>query len=140
MAIARGADPANPLTAPGPSRTAYAGLGVGATALGVATAIGVWLFNQAFGLVHRVVFDGVADALAPLGAWTLVPIVGAAGIVVAVIVRFMRPEPLGALPHVIDGVIEHEGRLNGHNAVVAMLARPQGSGSGCRSVPIRRPP
>ena len=84
-------------TAPGPSTTAYAGLGIAAVVLGAATAIGVWLFNQAFGLVHRVVFDGAADALAPLGAWTLVPVVAVAGIVVALIVRFMRPEPLGAL-------------------------------------------
>ena len=106
------------------------GLGVAATLLGVATAVGVWLFNQAFGLVHRMVFDGVADALAPLGAWTLIPIVAAAGVVVALIVRFMRPEPLGALPHVIDGVVEHEGRLNGHNAAVAIGGAAAGIGFG----------
>ena len=115
---------------PQPSTTAYVGLGVAAAVLGVATAVGVWLFNQAFGLVHRVVFDGVADALAPLGAWTLIPIIAAAGIVVALIVRFMRPEPLGALPHVIDGVIEHDGRLNGHNAAVAISGAAAGIGFG----------
>ena len=130
MSIPRGTDAANPSIAPGPSRTAYVGLGVAAVVLGVATAVGVWLFNQAFGLVHRVVFDGVADALAPLGAWTLIPIVAAAGVVVAVIVRFMRPEPLGALPHVIDGVVEHEGRLNGHNAAVAIGGAAAGIGFG----------
>ena len=103
MSIPRETD-AIPSMAPRPSSTAYVGLGIAAAVLGVATAVGVWLFNQAFGLVHRVVFDGIGDALAPLGAWTLIPIVAAAGIVVALIVRFMRPEPLGALPHVIDGV------------------------------------
>ena len=90
----------------------------------------MWLFNQAFGLVHRVVFDGVGDALAPLGAWTLIPVVATAGVVVALIVRFMRPEPLGALPHVIDGVVEHEGRLNGHNAAVAIGGAAAGIGFG----------
>ncbi len=118
------------MTAPGPSRAAYVGLGAAAVVLGVATAIGVWLFNQAFGLVHRVVFDGAADAFAPLGAWTLVPVVAAAGIVVALILRLMRPEPLGALPHIIDGVAEHDGRLNGHNAAVAIGGAAVGIGFG----------
>ena len=54
----RGTDDTNPATTPGPSRAAYVGLGVAAVVLGVATAVGVWLFNEAFGLVHRVVFDG----------------------------------------------------------------------------------
>ena len=128
--MASEAGAATPSTAPRPSTTAYVGLGLAAAVLGIATAVGVWLFNQAFGLVHRVVFDGVGDALAPLGAWTLIPIVAAAGIVVALIVRFMRPEPLGALPHVIDGVIEHEGRLNGHNAAVAITGAAAGIGFG----------
>jgi len=130
MSIAHPTDAAEKLTAPGPSRPAYVALGVAAAALGVATAVGVWIFNQAFGLVHRVVFDGAADALAPLGAWTLVPIVAVAGVVVGLIVRFMRPEPLGALPHVIDGVAEHDGRLNGHNAAVAISGAAAGIGFG----------
>ncbi len=130
MSIPEETHSANEPTAPGPSTTAYAGLGIAAVLLGAATAIGVWLFNQAFGLVHRVVFDGVADGLAPLGAWTLVPVVAVAGVVVALIVRFMRPEPLGALPHIIDGVAEHEGRLNGHNAAVAIGGAAAGIGFG----------
>ena len=130
MPVPPASDAAAPTAVPEPSRTAYVGLGVAAAVLGVATAVGVWLFNQAFGLVHRVVFDGAADALAPLGAWTLIPVVAAAGIVVALIVRFMRPEPLGALPHVIDGVVEHEGRLNGHNAAVAISGAAAGIGFG----------
>ena len=92
--------------------TAYIGLGIAAAALGAATAVGVLLFNKAFGLVHQVVFDGVGAAIAPLGAWTLIPLVAAGGIVVALIVRFLRPEPLGAVPHIIDGVLERDGRLN----------------------------
>jgi CIC family chloride channel protein len=118
------------VTAPRPSTAAYVGLAVAAAVLGIATAVGVWLFNQAFGLVHRVVFDGVADALAPIGGWTLIPVVAAAGVVVALIVRFMRPEPLGALPHVIDGVAEHDGHLNGHNAAVAISGAAAGIGFG----------
>ena len=110
--------------------TAYIGLGIAAAALGAATAVGVFLFNKAFGLVHQAVFDGVGEAIAPLGAWTLIPLVAAGGIVVAVIVRFMRPEPLGALPHVIDGVLEHDGRLNDQNAAVAIAGGAVGIGFG----------
>ena len=130
MSSPREPDTVDAATAPGPSRTAYVVLGLAAVVLGAATAVGVWLFNQAFGLVHRVVYDGAVDALAPLGAWTLVPVVAAAGIVVALIVRFMRPEPLGALPHIIDGVAEHEGRLNGHNAAIAIGGAAAGIGFG----------
>ena len=130
MTIPQETDIAIGSNASDPSRSAYVGLGAAAVLLGVATAVGVWLFNQAFGLVHRVVFDGAADALAPLGGWTLIPVVAAAGIVVGLIVRFMRAEPLGALPHVIDGVVEHEGRLNGHNAVVAVGGAAAGIGFG----------
>ena len=97
---------------------------------GVATAVGVWLFNQAIGLVHRVVSDGVAAALAPLGVWTLVPIIAAGGIVVWLIVRLLRPEPLGAVPHIIDGILEHDGRLNDRNAAVTVAGAAVGIGFG----------
>ncbi len=113
-----------------PASADYIGLGIAAAVLGVATALGVWLFNQAFGLVHQVVFDGVADALAPLGAWTLVPIVATAGVVVALITRFSRPEPLAAVPHIIDGIVEHDGRLNDRNAGVAIAGAAAGIGFG----------
>ena len=113
-----------------PSPAAYVSLGVAAVLLGVATAVGVWLFNQAFGLVHRVVFDRIADALAPLGRWTLSRSSRPAASSSRLIVRFMRPEPLGALPHVIDGVVEHDGRLNGHNAAVAIGGAAAGIGFG----------
>ena len=49
MSNPRGTDDTNPATTPGPSRAAYVGLGVAAVVLGVATAVGVWLFNEAFG-------------------------------------------------------------------------------------------
>jgi chloride channel protein, CIC family len=113
-----------------PSRTAYVGLAMAAAVLGAATAVGVWLFNQAFGLVHRVVFDGVAEAVAPFGAWTLVPIIAAAGVIVSLILRFLRPEPLGAVPHIIDGVLEHDGRLNDRNAAVTVAGAAAGIGFG----------
>jgi CIC family chloride channel protein len=105
-------------------------LGLGAAALGAATAVGVWLFNEAFDLVHRVVFDGVGDAIAPLGAWTLVPLIAAGGIVVGLIVHFLRPEPLAAVPHIIDGVAEHEGQLDNPNAAVAVAGAAVGIGFG----------
>ena len=110
--------------------TAYIGLGIAAAALGAATAVGVFLFNKAFGLVHQAVFDGVGAAIAPLGAWTLIPLVAAGGIVVAVIIRFLRPEPLGAVPHIIDGVLERDGRLNNPNAAVAVAGGAAGIGFG----------
>jgi len=113
-----------------PTGAAYIALGLGGALLGAVTAVGVWAFNQAFGFVHTVVFDQVGTAIAPLGAWTLVPLVAAGGVVVALILRFMRPEPLGALPHVIDGVVEHDGRLNGHNAFVAISGAAAGIGFG----------
>jgi CIC family chloride channel protein len=115
---------------PAPSLAGYVALGAAAVLLGGATAVGVWLFNQAFGLVHRVVFDGVGSAVAPFGAWTLVPIIAAGGVVVAVIVRFTRPEPLAAVPHIIDAVTEHGGRLNGHNAAVVIAGAAAGIGFG----------
>jgi chloride channel protein, CIC family len=130
LADPQGSDVATASASSGPSPQAYVGLGVAAVALGVATAVGVWLFNQAFELVHLITLDGIADALAPLGAWTLIPVVATAGVVVGLIIRLMRPEPLGALPHVIDGVAEHEGRLNGHNAAVAVVGAAAGIGFG----------
>jgi CIC family chloride channel protein len=113
-----------------PSRGASVSLGVAASLLGAATAVGVWLFNQAFGLVHRAVFDGIAPALPPLGAWTLIPILAAGGIAVALIVRFVRPEPLAAVPHIIDSVFERDGRLNDRNAAVTIGGAAVGIGSG----------
>ena len=108
----------------------YIGLGIAAAALGAATAVGVYLFNRAFDLVHQAVFDGVGAAIAPLGAWTLIPLVAAGGIVVALILRLMRPEPLGAVPHIIDGVLERDGRLNDRNAAVAVAGSAAGIGFG----------
>ncbi len=113
-----------------PSRASYLSLGVAASLLGAATAVGVWLFTKAFGLVHQVVFEGVAVALAPLGAWTLVPVVAAGGIVVALVVRSLRPEPLAAVPHIIDSVFEHDGRLNDRNAAVTIFGSAVGIGFG----------
>jgi chloride channel protein, CIC family len=115
---------------PAPSRAAYLGLGLGAAVLGAVTAVGVWLFNQAFDLIHRVVFDGVADAVAPLGGWTLIPILGAGGVVVWLIVRLIRPEPLGAVPHIIDGILERDGQLNDRNAAVTVAGSAVGIGFG----------
>ena len=122
---------AAPPTKPKPSNTAYVGLGVAAAALGIATAVGVWLFNQAFGLVHRVVFDGIGRRTR--AARSLDPDPdhrrgghrrGSDRAIHAAL------EPLGALPHVIDGVIEHDGRLNGHNAAVAISGAAAGIGFG----------
>ena len=113
-----------------PTRASYVALGVGGAILGAVTAVGVWAFNQVFGLIHTVVFDQVGAAIAPLGVWTLIPLVAASGVVVALILRFIRPEPLGALPHVIDGVVEHDGRLNGRNAFVAISGAAAGIGFG----------
>jgi CIC family chloride channel protein len=115
---------------PAPSRAAYVGLGLAAAILGTTTAVGVWLFNQAFDLIHRAVFDGVGDAVAPLGAWTLVPIIAAGGVVVFLVLRLIRPEPLGALPHIIDGILERDGRLNDRYAAVTVAGSAVGIGFG----------
>lgn len=115
---------------PHPTAAAYVGLGIAAAILGAVTAVAVWLFNQAFGAVNRVVFDGVGDALAAAGAWTLVPLIAAGGIAVGLIVRFLRPAPLAAVPHIIDGVLEHDGRLNDRNAAISITGAAVGIGFG----------
>ena len=64
MAIPRESGHRKPVDGAGPvAHGLNVGLGVAAVALGAATAVGVWLFNQAFGLVHQVVFDRVGAAL-----------------------------------------------------------------------------
>ena len=122
--------PATTTKAVPPTPRAYLALGVAAVALGAATAVGVWAFNQAFGLVHQVVFDRIGAAVAPLGAWTLIPLIALGGVVVALVVRFMRPEPFGAVPHIIDGIVEHDGRLDDHNAAVTVAGSAVGIGFG----------
>jgi chloride channel protein, CIC family len=115
---------------PSPTRASYVGLGVAAAALGAVTAIGVWLFNQAFGLVHQVVFDDLGAALAPLGAWTLVPIVALGGVAVALVMRFLRPAPLVGMPHIIDRVEADPRGLDHANAAVWVGGSVVGIGFG----------
>jgi CIC family chloride channel protein len=101
-----------------------------ALALGSVTAVGVWLFNQAIDGVGRIVRDVLTPALGSLGAWSIVPILALAGLLVAGIVRFLRPEKLAAMGHIIDGVAEHEGRLDQHNAGVTVAGAAVGLGMG----------
>ena len=101
-----------------------------ALALGSVTAFGVWLFNQAIDAVGSIVSDVLVPALGPLGAWSIVPILALAGVLVAAIVRFLRPEKLAAMGHIIDGVAEHEGRLDQRNAAVTVAGAAVGLGMG----------
>ncbi len=94
------------------------------------TAIGVWLFNKAIDAVGSIVSDVLVPALGPLGAWSIVPILALAGLLVAGIVRFLRPEKLAAMGHIIDGVAEHEGRLDQRNAAVTVAGSAVGLGMG----------
>ena len=110
--------------------TSHLGLWAVALALGSVTAIGVWLFNQAIDAVGSIVSDVLVPALGPLGAWSIVPILALAGVLVAAIVRFMRPERLAAMGHIIDGVAEHEGRLDQRNAAVTVAGAAVGLGMG----------
>jgi chloride channel protein, CIC family len=110
---------------------AYLGLGIAAAVLGVVTAIGVWLFNQAFNAIHYLTFNMIGGALQPIGVWTiaLVPAVG--GIGVALIMKYgTKPDKLAALAHLIDGVTEHGGRLNLLNGVTFIIASALGIGVG----------
>ena len=101
-----------------------------ALALGSVTAIGVWLFNQAIDAVGSIVSDVLVPALGPLGAWSIVPVLALAGVLVAGIVRFLRPERLAAMGHIIDGVAEREGRLDQRNAAVTVAGSAVGLGMG----------
>src|SRR5512136_2351591 len=103
---------------------AYLGLGVAAAVLGVVTSIGVWLFNQAFNAIHNLTFNSISG-----WAIALIPMVG--GIVVALIMKYgSKPDKLAAMAHVIDGVVEHDGRLNTRNGFVYVLAAIVGIGVG----------
>lgn len=108
----------------------HLGLWVVALALGSVTAVGVWLFNKAIDAVGTIVSDVLVPALSPIGAWSIVPILVLAGVLVAGIVRFMRPERLAAMAHIIDGVAAHEGRLDQRNAVVTVAGSAVGLGMG----------
>jgi chloride channel protein, CIC family len=106
------------------SWAAYLGLGVAAAVLGVATSIGVWLFNQAFNAIHNLTFNTISG-----WAIALIPMVG--GIVVALIMKFgTKPDKLAAMAHVIDGVAEQGGRLNTRNGFVYVIAATMGIGVG----------
>jgi chloride channel protein, CIC family len=101
-----------------------------AIALGSVTAFGVWLFNKAIDGVGSVVSDALVPALAPIGAWSIVPILALAGLLVAGIVRFLKPEKLAAMGHIIDGVAEHDGHLDNRNAAVTIAGAAVGLGMG----------
>jgi chloride channel protein, CIC family len=108
----------------------HLGLWAVALVLGSVTAIGVWLFNKAIDGIGSIVSDVLVPALGPLGAWSIVPILALAGVLVAGIVRFLRPEKLAAMGHIIDGVAEHEGRLDQRNAAVTVAGAAVGLGMG----------
>ena len=101
-----------------------------ALALGSVTAMGVWLFNQAVDRVGQIVSDVLVPVFGALGAWSIVPILGLAGLIVAGIVRYLRPERLAAMGHIIDGVAEHEGHLDQRNAAVTVAGAAVGLGMG----------
>jgi CIC family chloride channel protein len=94
------------------------------------TAVGVWLFNQVIDAVGSIVSDVLMPALGPMGAWSIVPILALAGVLVAAIVRFLKPERLAAMGHIIDGVAAHEGRLDQRNAAVTVAGSAVGLGMG----------
>ncbi len=108
----------------------HLGLWVAALAMGSVTAVGVWLFNKAIDAVGSIVSDVLEPALGPLGAWSIVPILALAGVLVAAIVRFLKPGRLAAMGHIIDGVAEREGRLDQRNAVVTVAGAAVGLGMG----------
>ena len=110
--------------------TRHLGLWAAALVLGSVTAIGVRLFNLAIDAVGSIVSDVLVPALGPLGAWSIVPILALAGVLVAGIVRFLKPEKLAAMGHIIDGVAEHDGRLDQRNAAVTVAGAAVGLGMG----------
>jgi len=66
--------------------------------------------------------DGLVPARDPFGAWSIVPILALAGVLVSGIVRFMRPARTAAVAHIIDSVAAHDGGLEQRNAVMTVAA------------------
>jgi chloride channel protein, CIC family len=124
------ASPTPPDTAARPSPQEWAGLAVAALLLGSGTSVLVWLFSEAIDAIHGVAFDTIAPALGPAGGWPVVVTLAAAGLAVALIVRFLRPARLMALGHIIDAVAEDGGRLDHHDASVVVAGAGVGIGLG----------
>jgi hypothetical protein len=107
-------DGMRPMAEPSATPRAWVGLCVAALLLGSGTSLLVWLFNEAIDAIDGFAFDTVAPALGPVGGWPVVVVLAAAGLLVWLIVRFMRPTRVAALGYIIDGVAENEGRLEAH--------------------------
>lgn len=72
-------------------------LGGAALLVGLLAGAGVWLFKRLIDLSYVVMFDGLGAALHPLGAWTVVILPIAGGLIV------------GAMIHLLVGVERHHG-------------------------------
>ena len=119
-----------PMAEPSATPRAWVGLCVAALLLGSGTSLLVWLFNEAIDAIDGFAFDIVAPALGPVGGWPVVVVLAAAGLLVWLIVRFMRPTRVAALGYIIDGVAENGGRLEAHNAAVVVAGAGVGIGLG----------
>lgn len=99
---------------------------VGAAVLGLLTAVAVWLFNQAIGVVRAVTIN-----LQSAGDWMIPVTLAGGGILVALIMHFFhRPTRVPGVAHIIDGVIEHDGQLEKRTGLAFVIAAAISIGMG----------
>lgn len=106
-------------------------LGGLALLVGVGTGVGVWLFKATIELIRTLLFERLLLQLSPLGAWTVVLLPIAGGLVVAWMAgRFWAEEKIHGTANVIQAVALSGGRLRYRTAPLKALAAAVSIGSG----------
>ncbi|MGE5123745.1 MAG: chloride channel protein, partial [Acidobacteriaceae bacterium] len=102
-----------------------------AAGVGLATAVGVWIFKQLIELTHLVEYSWLGGFLAHFGSWTLIflPVLG--GLIVGLLVHFIiGEERYYNVAGVIEAVALSGGRLRYKKGPAKMLAAALSIGSG----------
>ena len=104
----------------------HLGLSVGAAFIGLVTAVGVRLFNQAIAFIQS-----ATGSLEAAGAWTIPLTLALGGVLAALFLhRFGQKTPLTAVPHIIDAVASERIQLHRRNGLVYVLASAWSIGIG----------
>jgi chloride channel protein, CIC family len=99
--------------------------------VGLATAIGVWVFKQLILLVYQVGYQKLGEWLSAIGNWTLfvIPVVG--GLIVGLMVYYLiGKEQHSGVAGVMESVALTGGRLRYQHAPTKMVASAISIGSG----------
>ena len=106
-------------------------LGGLAVVVGLASAVGVWLFKQLIDLIRDLSFNHLAIALEPLGSWTILilPVLG--GLVVGLLLRFfIGKERYHGVAGIMESVALAGGRLRYKRMPAKAIAAAISIGSG----------